>query len=1476
MLKITSTTILTEKSGSWGVKAPQKPPFQLLIIDAKVKDYAPLINALEPDISVAFLNNNGDGVQQLSDILSKYKNLKALHIVAHGSSGTLNLGNTSLNLNNIDDYAPQLQIWRKALRENADLFLYSCEIAADGGAFLSRLHQELGVNVAGSRQKVGNPELGGTWNLDVILGKIRSQFPFNREKIAAYSGVLATYTVAAGDVAGLKKAIADANATLADDTIELAAGTYNLTTVDNNTSDGFASATNGLPTPADLTVGGKLTINGNGAIIQRDAAAPAFRFFYVPSNTDLTLNNLTFSNGLADKRGGAIYVTSTLGNLTVNNSTFTNNKVTGNGGYGGGAICIYYNSTATINNSTFSGNIADDSGGAIHNIGTLNVTNSTFTNNIADNDVSNNTTYDAGGAIFQNSGTATLKNTLIAGNSDLSTNIKNPDLAGGTWTDGGGNLIGDNTGVATTFPAGPLVGTASAPLDPKLGPLQDNGGLSFTHALLSGSPAIDKGNNANATGLTYDQRGTGFPRIVNTTVDIGAFEVSPAATITKVLVPPALTYKAGDNLDFVVYFSQPVTVKKGTGNVTLPLTLNTGGKVNATLVGTGAASTFQIFRYNIAQGNFDNDGLVLDPSLVLTGDATIKDASSNTVGLGLINVGDTTKVNVDAIPPTITSVTRQNPTTPSTNGNSVVYQVNFSEAVKNLDLTDFVLNKTGTVNGNIASVSATTGTTVTVTVNGITGEGDLRLDTSATPTIQDNAGNNFTTLFNTGEIYTFDKTPPTITKITRQNPTTQTTTANSVVYQVDFSEAVQGLDVSDFALTPTGTAKGNIASVSATTGNSVTVTVDGITGAGDLRLDTSATPTIQDNAGNSLTTVFTTGESYTFQPATTTPTTTSTTTTTISQAPQNITVEIPILNNDKERPQVEVRPAANQSQNFPLNADTKINFTVTFSKSVTGFGPEDLIVLSNNQEVQPGDVKTEVTGSGTTYNVAISNIKKNGDFELKIKDKAAKDGSNNESLASDASDVNQIIRFTVQVGNSSLFDQVGNDQIANDQIFSGNPGNLSTEISNSEKVMKLIEDGLIPLYSPNQAQLISFYLNGPTVEPLPFEQTIDFPDSTNPQQEITLSPDMGAEVSYNTIETSRSASAQTISPANSSTPEQITTWPSGFTITSSSGTINDSQRTITVTDPSSSKIQSIKTDLPVSFSNIAPVSRNLRSQSDTSGLATQQNSQTISIKKVNNASQPDHLEWAILDSSSLPNATFQLENMDGVIAQGDMTVLGGTAPDFVVGQKKSQTMVLGPGADNARGGPGDDSLFGGKDNDLLDGNEGNDYLSGEMGDDTLFGGKGNDSLDGGEGKDFLDGGKGEDTLLGGLGDDTLFGGEGNDSLNGGKGKDFLYGGKGGDTLTGGLGDDTFVIQANDPPETSLDIITDFTVGKDSLGLTKGLTFTDLTIVNGTGEQAGNTLIQNTKTQQWLVFLKGVSANTITANSFVTIKPEMLL
>jgi hypothetical protein len=123
------------------------------------------------------------------------------------------------------------------------------------------------------------------------------------------------------------------------------------------------------------------------------------------------------------------------------------------------------------------------------------------------------------------SGSPVLHNTLIAGNFRGATGTTRDDVFGALNPGSDYNLIGDGTGMTgiSNGVNGNLVGSAAAPLDPLLGPLQDNGGPTQTHALLPGSPAIDAGNNAYAT--EWDQRGEGFPRIVNGIIDIGAFEV---------------------------------------------------------------------------------------------------------------------------------------------------------------------------------------------------------------------------------------------------------------------------------------------------------------------------------------------------------------------------------------------------------------------------------------------------------------------------------------------------------------------------------------------------------------------------------------------------------------------------------------------------------------------------------------------------------------------------------------------------------------------------------------------------------------------------------------------------------------------------------------------------------------------------------------------------------------------------------------
>ena len=106
--------------------------------------------------------------------------------------------------------------------------------------------------------------------------------------------------------------------------------------------------------------------------------------------------------------------------------------------------------------------------------------------------------------------------------------------ADGEFVSGRHNLIGDGTGGTgfTNGVGGDIVGTGANPIDPKIGALANNGGRTRTHALLAGSRAIDRGDNAVVTlGLTTDQRGVGFPRQKDGNgdgiriVDIGAFKL---------------------------------------------------------------------------------------------------------------------------------------------------------------------------------------------------------------------------------------------------------------------------------------------------------------------------------------------------------------------------------------------------------------------------------------------------------------------------------------------------------------------------------------------------------------------------------------------------------------------------------------------------------------------------------------------------------------------------------------------------------------------------------------------------------------------------------------------------------------------------------------------------------------------------------------------------------------------------------------
>jgi len=132
-----------------------------------------------------------------------------------------------------------------------------------------------------------------------------------------------------------------------------------------------------------------------------------------------------------------------------------------------------------------------------------------------------------------------LLNSIVALN-----NANYPDVTG-AFLSGGHNLVGITNG-SSGFPTfGDLIGSSDLPLDPKLGPLADNGGPTLTMALLPGSPAIDAGDDSAAP--PTDQRGVARP--VGVASDIGTYECSAPILVT---LPPTQTAEAGSSVDFSV------------------------------------------------------------------------------------------------------------------------------------------------------------------------------------------------------------------------------------------------------------------------------------------------------------------------------------------------------------------------------------------------------------------------------------------------------------------------------------------------------------------------------------------------------------------------------------------------------------------------------------------------------------------------------------------------------------------------------------------------------------------------------------------------------------------------------------------------------------------------------------------------------------------------------------------------------------
>jgi hypothetical protein len=253
----------------------------------------------------------------------------------------------------------------------------------------------------------------------------------------------------------------------------------------------------------------------------------------INNSGNLTLTDCILDHDEAADGGGI----NNGGNLTLTDCTLSNDGALAGGGINNGG-------TATLTDCTLSNDLAAGDGGGIVNGGVLTLTNCTLSNNRGDLGggdfggggidnfgkatltnctLSNNSNFSGGGIANSGSGaTLNLTNTIVAGNSAPT----NPDIDNtGTVMTADHNLIGDGSGsgISNGTNGNQVGGNGNSVIDPRLGPLANNGGPTQTLALLPGSPALGKADNAAAPHT--DQRGHVRLDEDGETTDIGAFEL---------------------------------------------------------------------------------------------------------------------------------------------------------------------------------------------------------------------------------------------------------------------------------------------------------------------------------------------------------------------------------------------------------------------------------------------------------------------------------------------------------------------------------------------------------------------------------------------------------------------------------------------------------------------------------------------------------------------------------------------------------------------------------------------------------------------------------------------------------------------------------------------------------------------------------------------------------------------------------------
>ena len=954
----------------------------------------------------------------------------------------------------------------------------------------------------------------------------------------------------------------------------------------------------------------------------------------------------------------------------------------------------------------------------------------------------------------------TLSNTLAAGDtlyastdngstwSDITSQVSGTTFTWNTTLSGSNTIklrVSDSAGNFGTASsqAYTLDTTApSAPSAPDMTSGTDSGSSSSDDITSNTTPTLTGTAESGSTVTLYDTDGSTV--LGTATATGGNWSITASALSAGA---HTLTAKATDSAGNVSSASSGLALEIDTAAPTgLGLSASTvasASSISGATLATISASDSHAITYALATGNGTNDAdngsfTISGSSLKVGGSAltagTYHIYLSATDAAGNVGLQAFTVSVVDA--PSVSSVVRAGGASSGVAGGaaSVDYTVTFSESVTGVDAADFALSASGTASGAITSVSGS-GSTYTVTVGSLAGDGTLRLDLNSSGTgIQNGSSVAIASGYSAGQTYTLDHTAPSVSSIARV--TGATSNATSADYTVTFSESVTGVDTSDFALTAGGTAAGTISAISGS-GSTYTVSVSSISGDGTLRLDLKGSGTgIADGASNAIGAGYSAGQSYTF---------------------------------DHTAPVVSSITRVGSAS----TSASSLDYTVTFAESVTGVDISDFALTAGGSA--SGTVSS-VSGSGTTYTVSVTGASGEGTLRLDL----------NSSGTGISDAVSNAAAVGYSAGQSYTLDHVGptlaisssqssipsGDSATITFTFSEDPGGTFTSgditvnggtlgaLSGSGNVRTATftagSVGAASISVAGASYTDAAGNSGAAASAPALTVTAAAPANTGTLVDgvpvtTSIAVDSQTGLSVRTIEVPVIASGRVDDP---NTPNAgLADIPLGL----GSGV---QQSGLTVSLPVGAGLQvagpdallnhnqaqldlvgRIANDTLAGSSSRADLQQQAASFLSSLPSGTTLQTATITLSGGGNGLSIDRgatpgsgtAVGLVIDARGLTGGTtVHLDDVEFAAVVGQVRLAGGAGANMVIGDSARQTIYLG--ADN-------DTLLGGGGNDAIGSRGGDDWLDGGADDDLVAGGEGNDTVLGGSGNDMLAGGR---------------------------------------------------------------------------------------------------------------------------------------